>query len=94
MNKNQLIAEIKKLVRQFEDNTFFFAPNTIITSWYDGEQIPTHILKVFIKKNVLYINAVDEAHTDVNNIEKISEWDIDDIGVIYNKILDWFNETK
>lgn len=86
MNKNQYISNIKKIVSGFDKKTYNFKPNTIMLSWYDGEKIKTTIYKVFVKNNVLYINCTDEHHTDINNTEKMCEWDVDDVAYIYKLI--------
>lgn len=86
MNKNQYISEIKKLIKGNDKKTYFFGANTNIVSWYDGMQIPTKIVKVFVKDNVLYINCMDAYHVEETNIEKVADWDVDDIANIYQLI--------
>lgn len=86
MNKNQYISEIKKLIKGNDKKTYYFAKDTNIVSWYDGMQIPTNLFKVFIKNDVLYINVTDAYHTEKDNVEKLSEWDVDDIMTIFDLI--------
>lgn len=86
MNKNQYISEIKKLVKCNDNKTYFFSNGLNIVTWYDGMQIPTNIHKVFVKGNVLYINVTDAYHTETDNVEKMSDWDVDDVATIYSLV--------
>ncbi len=86
MNKNQYISAIKKLIKDNEKKTYYFAKDTVIDSWYDGMVVPTNLYKVFIKKDVLYINVTDEYHPNIDNEEKISEWDVEDIEKIFELV--------
>lgn len=86
MNKNQLISSIKKLIKEknCENKTYYFAFETCVPLWLYGEKVTTRLIKMYIKKDVLYINTED-AKIGVDD-EKVSEFDIDEVKLFYQLI--------
>lgn len=95
MTKNQYISEIKKLIKEKypENKTYYFAQGTYMPLWLypddlkdDREEYKTmtKLNKLFIKKDVLYINTEDSI-LGIDE-EKVSEFDITEVKEFYNKI--------
>lgn len=86
MNKNQLISSIKKLIKEknCENKTYYFAFETYVPLWLYGEKVKTRLVKMFIKKDVLYITTED-AKIGVDD-EKVSEFDIDEVKLFHQLI--------
>lgn len=86
MNKNQLISAIKKLIkeRNCENKTYYFGAFTYVPLWLYEEKVNTKLNKMYIKKDVLYINTED-AKIGVDD-EKVSEFDIDEVKLFYQLI--------
>jgi len=95
LTKNQMIAQIKKLIKEkdLENKSYYFAQNTYVPLWLypddlkdDSEEYKTmtKLNKMFIKKDVLYINTED-AKIGIDN-EKVSEFDVTEVKIFYDKI--------
>lgn len=85
MTKNQMIAEIKKMIKaNCENKTYYFAAFTYAPMWLYEEQVMTKLNKMYIKKDVLFINTED-AKIGADD-EKVSEFDIDEVKLFYDKI--------
>lgn len=86
MTKNQMIAEIKKLIkdRNLENKTYYFSQGTYEPLWLYEEKVTSKLNKMFIKKDVLYINTED-SKIGIDE-EKVAEFDIDEVKMFYNKI--------
>ena len=75
-NKNQMIHDIKELVKQMHNKTFYF-PNTIIPIWKcQKEQVPTTLIALNVKHDTLYIELQD---CDEHSIERLFEFDVDEV---------------
>lgn len=85
MTKNQMIAEIKKMIKaNCENKTYYFGAFTYVPLWLYEEKVNTKLNKMYIKKDVLYINTED-AKIGVDD-EKVSEFDIDEVKLFYQLI--------
>lgn len=87
MTKNQLIAAIKNLIKdkECENKTYYFGPNSVELWLYEDEtKVPTKLIKVYIKKDVLYITTEDNV-IGIDD-EKVSEFDITEVKTFYDMI--------
>lgn len=85
--KNQLIAEIKKLIkdRGLENKTYYFGAIYIPLWLYEeDEKVMTKLNKMYIKKDVLYINTEDSI-IGIDD-EKVSEFDVTEVEQFYTLI--------
>lgn len=87
MTKNQLISNIKKIIkdRDLENKTYYFGTVYIPLWLYEEEEkVMTKLNKMYIKKDVLYINTEDKV-IGIDD-EKVSEFDITEVEQFYNLI--------
>lgn len=86
-NKNQLISDIKKIIKErgLENKTYYFG-TVYIPLWLyeEKEKVMTKLNKMYIKKDVLYINTEDSV-IGIDD-EKVSEFDITEVEQFYNLI--------
>lgn len=80
INKNQLIHEIKKKLKT--DKKAFFPNNTIVELDRYEEYIPTHLITMFVKGDVLYINTYTEQYGV--ETDKVSDFHQDYVKIFYN----------
>lgn len=78
-NKNTLIHEIKKAIKK---NGFMFPENTILELDRYDEYIPTYLVTMFVKGDVLYITTYTEEYGD--EIDKVSDFHSDFVNQFYN----------
>lgn len=82
MNKNSLIHEIKKTIR---NKGYLFPNNTIIELDRYEEYIPTKLVAMFVKKDVLYITTYTKEYGD--EIDKVSDFHTDFVKDFYNYVI-------
>ena len=75
-NKNQMLHEIKEMVKSMPNKTFYF-PNITIPIWkWEKNQIPTTLISLSVKKDTLYLELQDyEEHS----VERLFEFDVDEV---------------
>jgi len=87
MTKNQLIADIKSLIKskEYEKKTYYFGDNSV-DLWLnqDPKKVPTRLIKMYIKKDVLYITTKDNVIGIVD--DKVSDFDVTEVEIFYNMI--------
>ena len=81
-NKMKILHDIKNLVKQNDNSTYYFKAGTILDLWNNGKKIPSVVYYLKVKKDVLYI-CVSDVWLD-HSVEKLSEFDIDEVDTIYS----------
>ena len=84
MNKMKILHDIKNLVREYDNKTYYFKAGTILDLWDNDKQIPSVIYYLKVKKDVLYI-CVSDVWLD-HSVEKLSDFDIEEVYAIYQLI--------
>lgn len=82
MNKNSLIHEIKRLIKK---DGYMFPNDTILTLDRYDEYIPTYLVTMFVKKDVLYITTYTKEYGD--EIDKVSDFHTDFVKEFYNILM-------
>ena len=80
-NKNSMIHEIKEKVKR---GKFFFPNNTILELDRYEEYIPTQLVSMWVKGNVLFINTYTEEYGV--ETDKVSDFHKDFVEMFYNMV--------